>query len=407
MKKLLILMILLLINYKYIKSEDMFGYNTIFGDFKHHFKIYNNIQIDSINKIINKSNDKYFNIISNSKPYSMLTFSKMNESQIDSAVKKIEFKQFVKTIQFDTCFLKKLPYSFRDFRELSSIVFNQCDSIISLNGYNSTNSIFSIYLKNCRIKKIPEGIEKLKSFLRLIIEFPDDFSDMDVNTELMKFEKRNNIIDLLIYYRLMDLFPETIFKLTSIQNLAISALNMKPYQPQYEKMVNLINIFITNVNDAIVTSVNKNENRVIFGQSTINENTKNIHEDVSEYIHYRKGMLYHNTLRNLAKENIILNKLEYKNYFKQEFIINFDEYIVNIKQDTVNYQQIKIDITNLKLNDSVTGEINYWTTYELNHKLTFKKNICEIDLSKFKYGDFLIIIKINEKVYAFRVEIRS
>ena len=79
----------------------------------------------------------------------------------------------------------------------------------------------------------------------MILEFPNNFNGFNLNSELLKFNKRNNIIDLFVKYKLLNEFPESLFNLISLQSLIFYSDDSLYFPHKFDRLNNLIYIITT------------------------------------------------------------------------------------------------------------------------------------------------------------------
>ena len=200
----------------------------------------------------NTFSEDYSDILKTNPFFIDINFNNMNENQIDSAICQINSKKLsyrIISITITNSSIKKIPKSLNFFKNLSTLRFDYCDNISSFTDFNTTARIFAVKFYNCRIKKLPDGIENLKSYIRLSLEFPVDFSGFDLDQELKKFEKRNNIFDMAIVYAKCDKFPETIFNLKALQTLVFISKEIDYYPKRFNELPNLFTLITTGDDD--------------------------------------------------------------------------------------------------------------------------------------------------------------
>jgi len=368
---------------------------------------YENIKIDSSSNF-----DSVQNVISNiqfeRKKLIYLTFSSVNEHLINTYIDSIERKSLIIGIHLIDCPIKKLPFSIRDLINIHSLRLERCDSIQSLNGFNSSQTLFSLFFENCKIKELPEGVEKLIPLLRLMLEFPDDFKDFDINNELEKFSKRKNIFNLYIKYYQLKEFPENILELTTLQTLIIFSNNNIKYPDNYDKLVNLNELRICYIIDDDI-----NPNTLKLGKVFINH----FHYFLEFY--YKNGSRYDkNPYERFKYPYLYLKGVKYLYIYKDLpplppipytsklyiFGLNSkykdEDCEINFKADTIN-KHLTLFIPTVKESDSVRIYISEHNKDTPLQTYEFNKNGTLIDLSKFKKDEYRLNLYINNKPVIF------
>ena len=241
-------------------------------------------ELDTIDKFneryrsfTNSLEDTDIGIITFGVPDIIVTFDSMSESQIDSSIRILyrnSYSQEIIGINIKNSPIKKIPESFKLCDNLYGINFIKCDSISSFTDFNTTARIFAVTFDNCRIEKLPDGIENLLSYVRLSLGFPVDFSGFDLDQELKKFEKRNNIFDMAIVYAKCDKFPETIFNLKALQTLIFISKGIEDYPDRFDSLQNLTGLYLSarskieSINEEICAFkiINTEENSFLWEQ---------------------------------------------------------------------------------------------------------------------------------------------
>lgn len=368
---------------------------------------YENIKIDSSSNF-----DSVQNVISNiqfeRKKLIYLTFSSVNEHLINTYIDRIERRSLIIGIHLIDCPIKKLPFSIRDLINIHSLRLERCDSIQSLNGFNTSQTLFSLFFENCKIKELPEGVEKLKPLLRLMLEFPDDFKDFDINNELEKFSKRKNIFNLYIKYYQLKEFPENILELTTLQTLIIFSNNNIKYPDNYDNLVNLNELRI-----CYIVEDDFNPNTIKLRKSFIN----NYHYFLDYY--YKNGTRYDkNPYERFKYPYLYLKGVKYLYIYKDLpplppipytsklyiFGLNSkykdEDCEINFKADTIN-KHLTLFIPTVKESDSVRIYISEHNKDTPLQTYEFNKNGTLIDLSKFKKDEYRLNLYINNKPVIF------
>lgn len=183
-----------------------------------------------------------------------VTFIELDEKSIDSIITSLDRNPYIYGICFVGCPIRKLPSSAKKLPRLVAIAFDGCDSIETLDGFNTVGYNFLLSFYDCKINHLPCGTENLCASLYLALEFPCEFEGFDLNRELKKFEKRKNITQLLIIHSKLDEFPEEIFKLTNLQSLIfLSNKNIK-YPDRFSELPNLM-CFVGSIEDSMKDSL--------------------------------------------------------------------------------------------------------------------------------------------------------
>jgi hypothetical protein len=172
----------------------------------------------------------------------VLNFENYNEKEIDSLVELIKYKEKITKIDFSNCKIEYLPYSINKFR-LTALCFVECDKIKYIDPKIITKGFeLDLFFLSCKIDSLPNGIEKIKRFLKLYLTLPKN-SNFNFNKQLERFIKKNNIKILCINDPDLYLFPENLFKLTSIQILDLSSTNITKIDNLDDNLPNLIGFF--------------------------------------------------------------------------------------------------------------------------------------------------------------------
>ena len=82
---------------------------------------------------------------------------------------------------------------------------------------------------------MPEGISDSYSYVNLILKFPDDFSGFDLNAELKKFHKNENLRMLTVDYPSLKVFPESIFDFKSLRLLEFERCAIDSIPDNFDK----------------------------------------------------------------------------------------------------------------------------------------------------------------------------
>ncbi len=215
-----------------------------------------------------------------------LSFYNTDTKIIDSTISLLKVHRLILDISFHNCTFKILPYSIRKLSSLTGLHFNSCDSLVSLNGFNTTNTLFLVTLESCRIKELPEGLDKIYSFLFLMLDFPNDFTGFDLNKELDKFSERKNILNLFVKYKQLDKFPESLFKLTNLQSLMFFTDSSVYFPPRFNELTNLLEIRTSNNSQKVIESFDKGERHIFgcFGDNNFfNEEIDEIEHETGKY----------------------------------------------------------------------------------------------------------------------------
>ena len=231
MKKITLVLAILYISLNSLHTEPTFPYSLFsnwFSDYR--YEINKTTKLDSLVKEID-SIRPLDNIA--------LYFENVDNRTIDSVINSVRRFRFIYKISFINCHFKEMPLSVRKLINLTCLHFIRCDSLISLNGFNTTNTLFLVTLESCRIKELPEGLDKIYSFLFLMLDFPNDFTGFDLNKELDKFSERKNILNLFVKYKQLDKFPESLFKLTNLQSLMFFTDSKLYFPPRFNELTNL------------------------------------------------------------------------------------------------------------------------------------------------------------------------
>lgn len=205
-----------------------------------------NRQIDSLVRVLTRfekgalpNSSKLLDIRYQTKYYCALNFEGLDEERIDSLIGYLNNKSVVLKVIFQNCPIKRIPQTLNLFRSLSEIEFNKCDSLVSVRDLDLKRNVFGLAFRSCRMKRLPEGIENFKQLLNLEIDMPFDYKGMDLNAELSRFTKRNNVFNLLINYMQCNEFPIEVTKLTTIRNLILLCRYNGNYPEQLKDLVNL------------------------------------------------------------------------------------------------------------------------------------------------------------------------
>lgn len=394
MKKIALILAILCISANCLHSEDIFPYNLFNECFsEYRFEINNTTKIDSIVKEID---DKL--PIDNKALY----FENVDEKLIDSLIYSVKYKRLIYKISFINCQFKEMPLSVRKLINLTSLHFIRCDSLISLNGFNTTNTLFLVTLESCRIKELPEGLDKIYSFLFLMLDFPNDFTGFDLNKELEKFSERKNILNLFIKYKQLGKFPESLFKLTNLQSLMFFTDSSLYFPPRFDELTNLLEIRTSNNSQKVIESFDKGERHIFgcFGDNNFfNEEIDEIEHETGKYclisgkrtpFRY-KVEIDTNTIRGFAF--FYIKDYAYPDS-RMTYKFNENEIIFHI--DTIQ-DNIKFEITKLKDSDSVKVFIAEYNTEVPLYSYEYKKGGIILDFKDLKKFQYNFIVQINEK----------
>lgn len=359
-----------------------------------YIEIHNNTNFDSLNivmeKIFKEKNLCNFD----------LDIYNMDESLIDSLIYQIEYKHRIVSIRFNNSPIKKIPFSIRKLINLYSISFINCDSIKSLNGFNSTNTMFSITFENCRIKELPEGTEKLIPMLQLMLEIPDDFDEFNLNDELSKFTKRKNIINLFIKYKILKKFPESLFELLSLQTLIFFS-NDDLYIPlKFDKLLNLNNLYITNLNDDLLKSLENKEFPQWYGKLQLTEDsTAYVYDKYSFMSKLRAPIYYKDEPQKKSRWNIKKSYM-YTYYQDGSRVKNFKfgKYDVKMVPDTVK-NTLTFFFNNADDIDSIKMYLIDYNSRKIVKTYNFNKDKAILDLNDFSDGVYFIMFEIKGEHY--------
>ncbi len=179
----------------------------------------------------------------NSRPtrFVSLSFDGYNEEQIDSLAGCIWLRNraSILELEFFNSPIKRIPRSVSYFPNVQNMNFLKCDSICSMNYFDTDKTIFGFSFYKCNISKLPEGIESISPMLNLEFDMLDTVNTFDIDMELRRFERRNNVLSLLINNKFLKKFPESIFRLTSLQTLVINVSDDTKYPNRFNELINL------------------------------------------------------------------------------------------------------------------------------------------------------------------------
>lgn len=369
-----------------IKAEKSYPRATFFeGYYKKYPTIFYKIQ--SLNQIstFNKIQDSidYLKAQSNADYVycnASIEFSAMNKEQIDSSFALITQKENIRTLIFRNCSFQELPDSLNSLTSLDAIHFIECDSLKSLGKFDPVVPIFEFYYYGCQISSLPEGIEKIHPLVRLLLHLPDTLFHFNLNKELGKFSKRNNLIDLSIRGKRIAEFPENIFTLTSLRSLMFETLEGLCYPRKYDKLVNLLKLTLTCWNEEVENSARKNSNFIsytpieyidnrLYSFNPMYNKMSEVFVNTDTYTYHDSYIIFY-TPKNgketieeftyyvgISKINISINYKEKKLYIKlPESKLNgkifkaslFNWYQEKIQEGTKQADSIVIDLDNLK-----------------------------------------------------------
>ncbi len=413
MRKLILLFIMIMVYYTSLFSEPIFP-ELLFPELlflsdnskREFYTIDNQNDFNRIKDSINRKRDLC---------YIILTIKNIDDNKIvDSIINSIERQKYIIDISFHNCNFKELPYSMRKLDNLTGMHFFECDSLITLDGFNSTSTLFLLTFIDCRINELPEGTEKIKSMLYLMLDFPNDFSGFDLNKELDKFSRRKNILNLCIKYKLLDKFPDSLFKLTNIQTLLFYSDSKLYFPPRFDELNNLVETNTSNCNNNVINSISKGEN---YNFGSYNEYGIIEEKNNKEYKKYKielcdkpkLSMLYKpdqrdketyhlqsNMIEFIYSKNRIYNNLniEYK-FYNREILLNLD---------TAN-ATANIKISNIGKNDSVkvylTKDSIMTAKPFINYEYTNDGIL--LDFKEFDRKYYFLHIDINKTNYIIRL----
>lgn len=251
LKKTTFLLIMLLSFTKVSALTDFFEQSYDFISTKYltytNYYIY---EVDDVEKI-KVLYDSLLLVYSIDNPYRSNKFPKivirnMNEVDVDTVINRLEhIRSNIISIYFDSCTFESVPKNLNMLENLESITFNSCNQLKTFGEYNSPKTTFVMFFINCNLDRLPEKIELFKPLLKLWISFPDNFTKMNLNYELNRFLKRNNLLSLYIRYKNLSSFPSSILELSSLQYLVFQSNNYIIYPKSYDKLVNIRRIIIT------------------------------------------------------------------------------------------------------------------------------------------------------------------
>ncbi len=392
MKKIALILAILYISANFLHAERIFPY-TIFSNWcgEYEYEIDKTTKLDSIVKEI----DSILPLDNIS-----LYFKNVDEKTIDSLIYSVKRKRFINEITFNYCNFKKMPLSVRKLINLTSLHFIRCDSLISLNGFNTTNTLFVVTLESCRIKELPEGLDKIYSFLFLMLDFPNDFTGFDLNKELEKFSDRKNILNLFVKYKLLDKFPESLFKLTNLQSLMFFTDSKLYFPPRFDELKNLVEVRTSNDNQRVIESFYQGKYFIMGGfniHSLFDEEDPDPEAGKYCLISGQRSTFRYkveidtNTIQGFAffyiKDNAYPDsRMTYK--------LNENEIIFHI--DTIQ-DNVKLEITKLKDSDSVKVFIAEYKTEIPLYSYEYKKGGIILDFKDLKKFQYNFIVQINEK----------
>jgi len=243
--------------------------------------------------------------------------------------------------------------------------------------------MFSLFFENCRIRELPEGIEKLKPMLMLMLEFPDDFDELNLNNELSKFTKRKNIINLFIKYKQLKEFPESLFELVSLQRLFFIS-NDSIYCPnKFDELTNLNTLNLTKMkNNDIKTNLTFPEDTIEYWN--LKSNLRFIRRAGSTYYEVTKWNIEKTYLYPYQKVASSVQKFE------------FEGYELTMTADTVK-NHLTLYAPNIKETDTVEIYLIDYNKRDLQKTYKFNKDGTIFDLNEFPDGWYYYIISINNK----------
>ncbi len=392
MKKIALILAILCISANYLQAEDIFPYyifNNLCGEYR--YEIGKTTKLDSIGKEID-SIRPLDNIA--------LYFENVDNKTIDSVINSVRRFRFIYKISFINCHFKEMPLSVRKLINLTCLHFIRCDSLISLNGFNTTNTLFLVTIESCRIKELPEGLDKIYSFLFLMLDFPNDFAGFDLNKELDKFSERKNILNLFIKYKQLGKFPESLFKLTNIQSLMFFTDSSVYFPPRFDEFSNLLEIRTSNNNQKVIESFDKSERHIFgcFGDNYIFD------EEYPESEVGKYCLISGKRTPFRYKVEIDTNTIRgFSFFYKKDYAypdsrmtykLNENEIIFHI--DTIQ-DNIKFEITKLKDSDSVKVFVAEYKTEVPLYSYKYIKGGIILDFKDLKKFYYNFIVQINEK----------
>lgn len=226
-------------------------------DLRDNISEFNRIQ-DSLNDI--KEHDCY-NLLHH---YADIEFDNMEEVRIENMLVSLASRFEIRILRFRNCTFRKLPNSLNRLMKLEAIHFIECDSLKSLGKFDPITPIFEFYFFNCKIPNLPDGIEKLHPMVRLLIHLPDTLNRLNLDTELSKFTRRNNLIDLAIRGKDIAEFPESIFTLSSLRTLIFESTKTIRFPYKFDKLFNLLKLTLTCWDEEVENNARNNSNFIIY-----------------------------------------------------------------------------------------------------------------------------------------------
>jgi hypothetical protein len=369
--------------------------------------INSNTNLDSIMKelkVINEKRQYYF----------CISFYGLNEIQLDEFCSKFFFREYVAKIDLFNCPIKVIPLSFREFNKLHYIGFHKCNNIESMENVNYSNPIFLLSFERCNISRLPKGIENWKSMLYLKIGISYDYYKFDLDSSLVKFSNRNNVMNLLIYYKNLKEFPKSLFELTALRHLTFYC-NPKIKLYKTNKLINLVeletNLDGNNLLDEKVFNnlqYYTNFNKMFSSVDSIPDYFRSDFIRSNSY-YDDKIDLYRNEGQKLQDSALNAVWMKISNY-EFQFSPWVEEYKIDGYKFNFTYKPddrfFKIMCKNIKNNDKINIIIKDSYTSEEFMILSMKnEEEYTIDLTKYPNYYFDMIFNINGKsiVYKLRV----
>lgn len=330
--------------------------------------------------------------------YSSICFENLNEKQIDSVIHEIHDPRLIVELVFKNCPIKMIPDSVKLLYDLYSISFNNCDSIRNMNGFNSNFPVFGINFNNCKINQLPDGIENFGSMLRLMIRVPVDANKLDIDKELRKFRKRKNIIDLFIKYDKLSDFPNSIFQLSSLQTLIFYSRCIKHYPADFDKLNNLMYLYISSFDDRVDESAKKNKNLQFLKRLNTGDSDTNF---MNFKYNFEWGRCeFSNTLEHNSNHHLIFSPGGLVTDYTNVYGINNKEILIKVE----NIKQIiSIYFKDAKPSDKLLVQIT-----DKKNKILFNGRIknrnCELDLKDLPFEETYMKININSFSKEFNIK---
>lgn len=394
MKKITLVLAILYISLNSLHAEPTFPYSLFsnwFSDYRY--------EINKTTKL-----DSLVNEIDSIRPLDniALYFENVENKTIDSVINSVRRFRFIYKISFINCHFKEMPLSVRKLINLTCLHFIRCDSLISLNGFNTTNTLFLVTLESCRIKELPEGLDKIYSFLFLMLDFPNDFTGFDLNKELDKFSERKNILNLFVKYKLLDKFPESLFKLTNLQSLMFFTDSSVYFPPRFDELINLLEIRTSNNSQKVIESFDKGERHIFgcFGDNNFfNEEIDEIEHETGKYCLIsgkRSTFRYKVEIDTNTIQGFAFTYIKDNAYPDSRMTYKFNENEIIFHIDTIQ-DNIKFEITKLKDSDSVKVFVAEQGTDVPLYSYEYKRGAIILDFKELKETMYNFIVQINEK----------